>query len=588
MKSISAILLALAFFACQFLPAHAADIGVVSSPHNLSTGAEQRVCIFCHTPHHATRLSDQLYTGPLWNRDEITDPFYYTPYVSSTLVATQGKPVSQPQGPSRICLSCHDGTIALASAAHGIAVDLPAMTGKSVLGRDLRSDHPISVEYGLQQAGEYADATIVTSTSRVKLVKRGGSQYVECTSCHDPHDNEYGNFMVVNTSVQADALCSICHTPSNWVGSAHQRNATTSAKGCMNCHASHKAQQGENLLSLASSGGIDTNCTGCHNDTVSPFIGPFTHGNGSDPAGNKHRGAENLALVATWGTDPLPVKLADKHVHCVDCHNPHQAQASAVNPPTPPDVAGVLKGVRGVDINGQPRIGATPYAQYEYEVCFRCHSGDDALGGSFNASSSQVVRIFNSWDERERFNWGTAKSWHPVGAQFTRVGSSQGLSLIVPGTRIIFCNDCHDPHGSTRPHLLRFDNPDTFSLSQSISYPLCYSCHNETYLMSTSANLVVARLHKAHVLGIHQSGNKYRASCSNCHDPHGVPNKFGLTTDSNALHLMNFDTRYAGVGSSYDSTVANPSCIIVAGTSLSCHPNTVNPAPFSTYNSYAP
>ena len=65
-----------------------------------------------------------------------------------------------------------------------------------------------------------------------------------------------------------------------------------------------------------------------------------------------------------------------------------------------------------------------------------------------------------------------------------------------------------------------------------------------------------------------------------------MPNKFGLTTDSNSLHLMNFDTRYAGVGSSYDATGGN--CSLVPRTQLSCHPTTVNPAPFSTYNTYSP
>jgi predicted CXXCH cytochrome family protein len=304
------------------------------------------------------------------------------------------------------------------------------------------------------------------------------------------------------------------------------------------------------------------------------------HANGADPIGNKHIGAENDALAATWGTDPLPLSQVNKHSHCVDCHNPHQALTSPTVPPTPPDVNGVLKGVRGVDINGLPRTGITPYALYEYEICFRCHAGTDALAGYFNAIPS-MVRIFNSWNENERFNWSTAKSWHPVAARFTRVGNSMGLSLLNPGQTTIYCNDCHDPHGSTAPHFLRLDNQDTFTQTQGISYPLCYSCHNQDYLMTTSANANVRNLHKAHVLGIHQSGNTTRASCSNCHDPHGVPNKFGLTTDTNSLHLMNFDTRYAGVGSSYDASTS--SCFIVAGTLASCHPTVANPASFNPY-----
>lgn len=590
MNYIAAVPVALVLLAVMTLPVPAGAISVVSSPHNLASGGEKRVCIFCHTPHHAKLLSDQKYTGPLWNRDEIVDPNYYTPYISSTITVSQGKAVRQPQGPSRLCLSCHDGTIALASSLHGIGVNLPPLTGRTLLGRDLRDDHPISIEYDLLHLGDLTDADTLTSTTRVKLVKRDGVRYVECTSCHDPHDNQFGNFLVVDTAVQADAICTICHTPRNWTASSHQAATAIKSQGCRNCHAPHGAQQGESLLKLSSGGGIDTNCTAsCHNGAVGRAIGSFSHANGADPAGTRHKGAENLALAVTWGADPLPTVQANKHVHCVDCHNPHQTQTAPPVPPTPPDINGVLKGVRGVDINGQPRIGATPFAQFEYEICFRCHSGSDALAGYFNAPAP-VVRTFTSWDERERFNWGTAKSWHPVAAPFTRVGNSQGLSLINSGLRTIYCDSCHDPHGSTRPHLLRKDNPDTFSQTQGISYELCYSCHNENYLMNTGANVRVRRLHKAHVTGIHQSGNAFKASCSNCHDPHGVPNKTGLTTGTNSLHLVNFDTRYAGAGSSYDASdsFSTRSCFIVAGTSGSCHPTTVNPANISTYDVYSP
>jgi hypothetical protein len=82
---------------------------VVTTVHNLSvTGpgtvkasSETEVCIFCHTPHNSKPA------GPLWNRE---DPgATYVLYNSSTLQAVPG----QPDGSSILCLSCHDGTIAL-------------------------------------------------------------------------------------------------------------------------------------------------------------------------------------------------------------------------------------------------------------------------------------------------------------------------------------------------------------------------------------------------------------------------------------------------------------------------------------------
>ena len=74
----------------------------ISGPGTIHASLESQICIFCHIPHQkgsATRY--------LWNRFDPTNP--YIPYLSSTLKADVG----QPTGASRMCLSCHDGTIAL-------------------------------------------------------------------------------------------------------------------------------------------------------------------------------------------------------------------------------------------------------------------------------------------------------------------------------------------------------------------------------------------------------------------------------------------------------------------------------------------
>ena len=89
--------------------ATAQDKSVVHSKHNLSARGpgttralnEQEVCIFCHTPHNAQPQS------ALWNR-QFPD-MHYRIYDSSTTDARIG----QPSGPSKMCLSCHDGSVAL-------------------------------------------------------------------------------------------------------------------------------------------------------------------------------------------------------------------------------------------------------------------------------------------------------------------------------------------------------------------------------------------------------------------------------------------------------------------------------------------
>ena len=116
------------------------DLSVVG-PGPIKASSESDVCVFCHTPHRGTG------DLPLWNHTLSTAT--YTPYSSSTTKATIG----QPTGSSKLCLSCHDGTVALGMIANrsrpiemrnGV-VNLPA--GPSNLGTDLSDDHPISFLY---------------------------------------------------------------------------------------------------------------------------------------------------------------------------------------------------------------------------------------------------------------------------------------------------------------------------------------------------------------------------------------------------------------------------------------------------------
>ncbi|MGB5817042.1 MAG: hypothetical protein WBI27_17775, partial [Thermoanaerobaculia bacterium] len=103
---------------------------------------EEEVCVFCHAPHRAR--SDIPY---LWNREDSTAN--YQTYDSSTLRAAPG----QPSGASKLCLSCHDGTIAL-GAVWNRTEEIPFVgdirlmpDGKSKLGTDLSDDHPVSIVY---------------------------------------------------------------------------------------------------------------------------------------------------------------------------------------------------------------------------------------------------------------------------------------------------------------------------------------------------------------------------------------------------------------------------------------------------------
>ena len=89
--------------------------GILNSPHDMNTVTglapdnQGRACAFCHTPHHAVDLAGQY--NPLWSHQP-TALAGVTPYMSPTFDAGNSALIDPLIGPSRLCMSCHDGAIA--------------------------------------------------------------------------------------------------------------------------------------------------------------------------------------------------------------------------------------------------------------------------------------------------------------------------------------------------------------------------------------------------------------------------------------------------------------------------------------------
>jgi predicted CXXCH cytochrome family protein len=185
-----------------------ATADIIGTKHDFSSSGDptgqgvglsgDQICVVCHTPHHgATGL-----IAPLWNHTTTTATF--TPYAGSgSLDATVG----QPQGISLLCLSCHDGTVAI--DAFGGAAGGPTMTGAGLVDTDLSNDHPVSFTY---------DAALVTADGGLNdpttapingWLFGANSDQVECASCHDVHDNTNAPFLRMSNA--NSALCLTCH-----------------------------------------------------------------------------------------------------------------------------------------------------------------------------------------------------------------------------------------------------------------------------------------------------------------------------------------------------------------------------------------
>lgn len=494
----------------------------VTGPGTIKSTTEPEICIFCHTPHNAR--SDIPY---LWNRSDTTQN--YITYESSTLHATVG----QPTGASKLCLSCHDGTIALGALvsrqeeipfAGGIRF-MPE--GQTKLGTDLSDDHPVSFVYDSALAianGELLDPSVLPPA-----VMLDNNNQLQCTACHDPHSDTYGQFLVMQNIYSG--LCTACHQRNGWASSSHKTsNAawngsgtnpwqhtpynTVSQNGCENCHKPHTAGGHERLLNYAFE---EDNCIVCHNGNVAgknieiEFTKPYKHGV------QDYTGIHDPAEDFTSGA-------VQKHVECVDCHNPHQSNSSPS--PGAPQVSGANKGVKGINAGGQQ----IPVSANLDEICFKCHA-------DYNVTTTlPLTRQIAQLNTRLEFD-PSNPSFHPVDA----AGKNPNVpSLLPPYTTSskIFCTDCHNndnsagpkgPHGSNNRYLLEKNyTTQDYTTESSTIYALCYKCHNRNSILGNQS----FKEHNRHIVG-------EQAPCFACHDAHGISSTQGNTTNNS--HLINFD-----------------------------------------------
>jgi predicted CXXCH cytochrome family protein len=183
---------------------------ISGSAHDLSGGGLSggEICNVCHTPHNA---DDTVSDAPLWDH-EVTATASFTLYSSTTLDATVG----QPSGVSKLCLSCHDGTVAVDAfgGAAGTTLIGAVDTGSGDFGTDLSNDHPISFTYNTALSGtdgELFDPSVdTTSLGGTIAADMLFSDNMECASCHDVH-NANGNTALLLIDNASSALCLTCH-----------------------------------------------------------------------------------------------------------------------------------------------------------------------------------------------------------------------------------------------------------------------------------------------------------------------------------------------------------------------------------------
>ncbi len=586
------------WLACAFvliaLACRAQISGDVLGSHNLSLGGSSPIkggldpCLYCHVPHSGVQNPN----GALWSQTLSTQT--YKTYSSTTLHNTSVQPMLG--GDSSLCLSCHDGTVAVGQTQPFGQIQMSGnMLPVDKFGADLSVSHPFSLKTPLVDAPDLVQSLTTSHTTAdpagaVKLINND----VECTSCHTPHaqmtDKVSQNFLVRDSS--SGQMCLSCHevkprtvngqnnalaqwstgihaTAGNAIANAPLLGSYTNVaqNACLSCHMPHNSLAGPRLLRgpqppMANTDSYTQNCITCHNggSNISPAI-PNVYAEFSKIAHPYPSG------VNVHDSGEAGLLNNNRHATCVDCHSPHASQQqNSFASPLPPVVRPPQAGAVGISATDGVTV-LTP-AVNQYENCLRCHG---------NSIGKQTQVIFGYAPLRAIVSGGdalnlipqmniSAISSHPVmhdrssalaqpsllAYMLQQDGKTQGRAM---GTRI-YCTDCHNaddnrefggtgpngPHGSKWTHLLerRYEFSQAPAPGQTITnlFPNPDFSVNGPYAMCGKCHDLQNQVDNNTSWNEHALHINDGFSCSTCHTAHGMS---AGTANVTGERLVNFD-----------------------------------------------
>ena len=397
--------------------------------------------------------------------------------------------------------------------------------------------------------------------------------------------------------------------------SPHTAYALTT-DACAACHTTHA---GRNRLLLTGTAPQASLCLTCHDgsgastDVASAWTDPALPPNDADTASwFSHPALDQSGHASDRGEEFGAV--LDRHAECADCHQPHNADGS---PPVGTadgwTASGALRGASGVAVtngaaNAPPTYTWQPTSTFEYQLCFKCHSGYTDLPAPDPLRPSRWAL-----DKGVELNPANV-SYHPIEAPGKN--QSPAMTLSLSGTSpaklwtfdpssTIRCLNCHgdaalaDPAAPPAPdsRLANHAGPNRGLLIApfrdrilkgsteayaATDFALCYTCHAEAPMVDDSGDPrfdTNFSFHGFHLNSLALTGTgaldidtdgagRGNALCSECHfRTHGT--SYAVDGQAPAVGLVNFAPVVQPKGGVIGFVPATPSAF--GSCTLTCH-----------------
>jgi len=459
--------------------------------------------------------------------------------------APAGKHPSLVKADGTVCATCHEALFAGKPGVHPAAE------------MDCTSCHSVSIGADGTQIGLVASGTDLCVTCHDGQAKGAAGDVKvphapvldSCLNCHDPHASAEPSLL----SAPAASLCGGCHDAAS-LAPAHGGQITP-AVSCVGCHVPHGSDTPRMLIGttthrpfaekscaachLEPSGDRirlrargEKLCTACHSDLAAPAPeGGSLHAalkgekgragclNCHDPHMAKQAKllvAEGPALCASCHDAVVKAGKASGHVpvesDCGLCHQPHVASQPKLLASPPADLCSTCHDTSDADLS-KKHLGADPAKL----ACTACHNPHGAGNAKLLARHLHAAVELGC----DTCHEGAADKLQEGGESplcltcHAEVGEKAAAAKVPhPALDVARCADCHNPHASAQPRLVREPGG-----------AVCTECHSE----------------QAAGAGEFAHGAIEVVGCQACHEPHGGDGTRMLRLEGDELCLACHD-----------------------------------------------